>query len=315
MAVFIQSPGMFTTVQDEGRLGYQQYGVSPSGPMDTLSFYLANILAGNRRTEGALEVTFTGPEIRFEEAEIFAICGADMRPMLNGAEIPMYAAVRAERGDVLKLRSALTGMRAYIAFAGGLDVPLVMGSQSTLPQKGLGGVDGRILRKGDRIGLKAPRTALPHFAERKLSAPVYPKDEVCVRAIPGPQDSAFSREELNRFFWYSAVITNQSDRQGIRLKREEPLKHLRDGNIISDGIAFGSVQVPTDGQPIVMMADRQTVGGYTKIATVISADLPKLAQARPGMKVRFVRVGVELAQMLCIKELEALNQLEERLVG
>lgn len=304
---------MFTTVQDEGRRGYQQYGVSPSGPMDTTSFHLANILAGNDRTAGALEVTFTGPTIRFDQSEIFAITGADMHPTLNGESIPMCTAVRAESGDVLKLGSAAAGMRAYIAFAGGLDVPLVMESQSTLPQKNLGGVEGRILKKGDRIGLKAPKTSLPHFEERALGVPQFPKDEVCVRAIPGPQDTAFSREELNRFFWYSAVITNQSDRQGIRLKREEPLHHLKDGNIISDGIAFGSVQVPTDGQPIVMMADRQTVGGYTKIATVISVDLPKLSQARPGMKVRFVRVGVDLAQTLYLRNLETLNELEERL--
>ena len=149
--------------------------------------------------------------------------------------------------------------------------------------------------------------------KRKVPTPVYPTDEVTLRVVLGPQEDAFSEEEQRKFFWYSSKVTNEFDRQGCRLEREVPVKHLKDGNIISDGIAFGSIQVPTTGQPFIMMADRQTVGGYTKIGTVITVDLPKIAQAKPGMKIRFVQVSMELAHLLYIRELEELKQLDEAL--
>lgn len=206
-----------------------------------------------------------------------------------------------------------TADRAYLAFAGGLDIPLVMGSKSTLMRNKLGGIEGRKLEKGDRIKFLEPKTELPNMKERKLTPAVFPKRELTLRVVTVPQDDAFSEEELKKFFWYSAKITNEFDRMGCRLEREEPLHHLVDGNILTDGVSFGSIQIPPNGQPIIMMADRQTTGGYTKIGTVISVDLPKLAQSMPGYKVRFVRVGIELAQTLYLRQLQTIQNLDQRL--
>ena len=309
MGILIQEPGLFTTVQDEGRYGYQQFGVTPSGPMDARSFHIANLLVGNNLGEGALEMTFQGPTMKFEEANVVAVTGADMKPTLNGKPVPMYEAFVVEKDDVLKFQFAMNGSRGYVAFAGGLDIPLLMESKSTLASKGLGGVDGRKLQKEDHIGFTAPKKELPHMESRKVTKPEFPNKEVVLRVIRGPQDDCFSEEEIRRFFWYGFKVTNEFDRMGCRLERSEPVKHLQDGNIISDGIACGSIQVPTNGQPIIMLADRQTVGGYTKIGTVISVDLSKLAQAKPGMDVRFVEVSLELAQDLYIRELEQADKL------
>lgn len=314
MGIIVENPGIQTTVQDEGRFGYQQFGVSPAGPMDAKSFYLANILVGNQRSEGALELTFSGPTLKFEKDNIIAITGADMTPKVNGQPIPIYEAVLVHAGDVLSFGFVNgTGCRSYLAFAGGLDIPLVMGSKSTLMRNELGGMKGRKLEKGDEIGFVNPKTELPNMEKRKLEPEKFPEKEITLRVLTGPQDTEFSEEELKRFFWYGATITNEFDRMGCRLQREEPVKHLGDGNIITDGIAFGSIQVPTNGQPIIMLADRQSTGGYTKIGTVISVDLPKIAQSVPGYKVRFVRVGVELAQKLYLRQLKQLDNLENML--
>lgn len=313
MGISVQNPGILTTVQDEGRFGCQQFGVSPAGPMDTLSFYLANILAGNKRSEGVLEMTFSGPTLAFEKDNIIAITGAHMSPCVNGEPIPAYRAVLVRAGDVLSFgMTSGNGCRAYLAFAGGLDIPLVMGSKSTLMRNNLGGLEGRQLKKGDRIGFADPRTSLPGMEGRRLNQAVFPKKEITLRVVAGPQDTDFTEEELRRFFWYGAEITDEFDRMGCRLRRDEPLKHIGDGNIITDGVAFGSIQVPTNGQPIIMLADRQSTGGYSKIGTVISVDLPKLAQSVPGYRVRFIRVGIGLAQQLYMERLKRLEHLERQ---
>lgn len=314
MGFLVENPGIQTTVQDEGRFGNQQYGVSPAGPMDLKSFWIANILVGNPRSEAVLEMTFQGASLTFDEDNVIAVTGGDLGPALNGSPIPMYQAVSVHAGD--QLTFGITngnGCRAYLAFAGGLDLPLVMGSKSTLMRNHMGGVDGRKLEKGDRIAFAAPKKELPGMEARRLTQAVFPKGELTLRVVAGPQEDAFSEEELKKFFWYSAKITNESDRMGCRLEREEPIKHLTDGNILTDGISFGSIQIPPNGQPIIMMADRQTTGGYTKIGTVISVDLPKLAQSMPGYKVRFVRVSIELAQILYLRQLKTIQDLDQRL--
>lgn len=314
MGIIVENPGILTTVQDEGRFGYQQFGVSPAGPMDTKSFYLANILAGNERSEGALEMTFQGASITFTKDNIVAITGADMSPNIDGRTAPMYQAFVVHEGETLSFGMTNgNGCRTYIAFAGGLDVPLVMGSKSTLMRNNLGGIEGRKLIKGDKIEFCAPKTELPNMNIRKLVPERFPQKELTLRVVTGPQDNEFSEEELRKFFWYGAKITNEFDRMGCRLEREEPLKHKGDGNIITDGISFGSIQVPTNGQPIIMLADRQSTGGYTKIGTVISVDLPKLTQSMAGYHVRFIRVGIELAQELYVRQLEELDNLERKL--
>lgn len=313
MGIVVENPGIQTTVQDEGRFGYQQYGVSPAGPMDPQSFYLANILVGNRRGESALEMTFMGPSLKFEKDNIIAITGAGVSPMVDYEPIPMYEAVLVHAGSTLSFGVASGGSRAYIAFAGGLDVPVVMGSKSTLMRNKIGGVEGRKLEKGDAIGFVNPRRNLPKMDLRKMEPEVFQQKEITLRVVTGPQDHAFSEEEVRKFFWYSATVTNEFDRMGCRLEREEPLHHLVDGNTITDGIVFGSIQVPTNGQPIIMLADRQTTGGYTKIGTVISVDLPKLTQSVPGCKVHFVRVGIQLAQQLYLRKQKELKNLERYL--
>ena len=298
MGIVIENPGILTTVQDEGRFGYQQFGVSPAGPMDARSFRIANILAGNERGEGALEMTFQGAAIRFEEENIVAITGADMSPNIDGEPAPMYQAVKVPAGALLSFGMTNgNGCRAYLAFAGGLDIRPVMGSKSTLMRNELGGMDGRKLLKGDRIGFAGAKSSLPNMYLRRLT----------------PQDYEFTEEECRNFFWYGAKITNEFDRMGCRLEREEPLRHIGDGNIITDGISFGSIQVPPNGQPIIMLADRQSTGGYTKIGSVISVDLPKLVQSMAGYKVRFIEVGIELAQELYVRQEKEFDGLEKRL--
>lgn len=312
MGIIVENPGIQTTVQDEGRFGFQQFGVSPAGPMDTQSFYLANMLVGNNRSEGVLEMTFLGPVLRFEKDNIIAVTGADMSPTVNGIPIASYQAVPVHAGDTLAFSVGTSnGCRGYLAFAGGLDIPLVMGSKSTLMRNKMGGINGRKLEKGDTIGFVNAKTNLPNMEIRRLVPEIFPSKEITLRVIAGPQDTAFTEEEVRRFFWYSAEITNEFDRMGCRLKREEPLRHKEDGNIITDGISFGSIQIPSNGQPIIMLADRQSTGGYTKIGTVISTDLPKLAQSIPGYRVRFVRIGIELAQNLYVRRLKELQALEK----
>ena len=314
MGIVIENPGILTTVQDEGRFGYQQFGVSPAGSMDTKSFYIANILAGNDRSEGALEMTFQGATMRFEKDNIIAITGADMSPNIDGTPVPMYQAVLIHAGSVLTLGMTNgNGCRAYVAFAGGLAIAKVMGSKATLMRNELGGMDGRKLEKGDKIGFAAPMTNLPNMETRKLVPETFPKKELTLRVVRGPQDYEFTEEECRKFFWYGAKISNEFDRMGCRLEREEPLHHIGDGNIITDGISFGSIQVPPNGQPIIMLADRQSTGGYTKIGSVISVDLPLLTQSMAGYKVRFVEVSIKLAQDLYIRRLNELDNLERKL--
>lgn len=314
MGIVVETPGLLTTVQDQGRFGYQQFGVSPSGPMDTKSFFLANILAGNDKGEGVLEMTFTGPTLLFEKSNVIAITGGDLSPKIDEVPVPMYQAVTVRAGERLTFGMGSTqGCRAYLAFAGGLDIPLVMGSKSTLMRNNLGGYEGRKLEKGDCIGFVRPKEKLDYMEQRKVPRDVFPKKDVALRVVLGPQDHEFTEDEVRRFFWYSAEITNEFDRMGCRLKRHEPLKFKKEGHIITDGISFGSVQVPTDGQPIIMLADRQSTGGYAKIGTVISVDLPKIAQSIPGYRVRFVKVSVELAQMLYIRQMQELLKLEKHL--
>lgn len=313
MGINVLVPGSFTTVQDGGRKGYQNYGVSPSGPMDAQSFAVANMLVGNTRDEAALEATLMGPTLEFTADNVIALTGADMQAQINGVDAPRYQAVPVCAGDRLTMAFVASGVRSCIAFAGGLDVPLVMGSRATLAMKKLGGFNGRKLERGDAIGFRAPRAQLPQMELRRAVLQYYPADEVIVRVVLGPQDDGFAAEEIDRFFAEPAVITGESDRQGIRLTHETPLRHRGDGNIISDGITAGAIQVPPNGQSIIMMADHQTVGGYPKIGHVISIDLPRLAQALPGMRVRFLRVSVETAQELYLLARAEMDLFEERM--
>lgn len=310
MGIVVEKPGILTTIQDEGRFGYQEYGVTPSGPMDTYSFHIANLLAGNHRNEPALEVTLIGPKLKFTESNVIAIAGADFSPTLNGQPFPMLQAVVVQRGDILELHSAKSGCRAYIAFAGGLDVPRIMGSCATALQNQLGGMEGRKLKQGDQIAFCAPCTYVPKVRpEKVLSMPALGHDYT-VRVILGPQEEKFTQSGIQTFLTSPYTVTKDFDRMGCRLEGSS-IEHKNDGNIISDGMVTGAIQVPPAGQPIIMMAERQTTGGYTKIGTVISVDLPIIGQCKAGDVLRFQAVSLQQAQQWYKDMICALDRMEE----
>ena len=310
MGFMVENPGVLTTIQDGGRYGYEQFGMSPAGPMDERAFRTANILAGNPEGESALEATVLGPALRFDQDNVIAVTGADMAPALNGQPCPMYQAVAVKAGDRLTLGAARTGCRAYVSFAGGLDVPPVMGSRATALQNKVGGFQGRKLAKGDSLGFRAPNPGLA--LPRTAPVPAPAGRETVIRVVLGPQDDAFTEEGVKTFLSQPYTVSKDFDRMGCRLEGAQ-IAHKTDGNIISDGMVTGAIQVPTSGQPIIMLAERQTVGGYTKIAAVISADLPLAGQRKAGDVIRFQAVTVEQAHRLWREFNRELEELKARL--
>lgn len=312
MAIIIDVPGFLTSVQDGGRYGLQQYGVTAAGAADQRSYAYANLLVGNANGEAALEATMLGPTLRFTQDTVFALTGADMDAKLNGRSIPRYQALKAKADSTLVLGYAKAGCRAYIAFAGGIDVPLVMGSRSTFLRGKFGGLEGRKLEKDDRLELG--KSSLPEnsLCRRHIRPDNFPSDTIELRVIRGPQDAMFSADGMQTFLTGTYTVTNECDRMGVRLDGPQiGYAPGCNGNINSDGIAFGSIQVPPNGKPIIMMAERQTTGGYTKIAAVATADLPLLAQAKPGMKIRFAEIAVEQAQALLRQQAEHMRALQQ----
>lgn len=335
MGILIEKAGIFTTVQDLGREGYQKMGFRVSGAMDRRACIVANLLTGNDGTEATLEFVMQGPTIVFGEDTVIALCGGEFGALLNGSAIANDIACQVHKGDRLELGYVRKGNYGYLAVRGGLDVPEVMGSRATDVKCRLGGYQGRKLQDGDRIELlpikqtgpaagkcKTPKAnALTGHrnTNREKDAALVPETwrnketGVILRVVLGPQDDHFTREGIQTFATQEYTVTDQCDRMGFRLDGPE-IKHNEKGaDIISDGIAFGSIQVPSHGKPIIMMADRQTTGGYAKIATVISTDLPKLAQCRPGGRVRFRIVSVEEAQFHYRMEQEEYRKLKEKL--
>ena len=290
----VLSAGPLSTVQDGGRFGSQAGGVTESGAMDRDSLRLANRLLGNEENAAALELTLFGGSFVFEGAGEIALTGAEMHPLLNGEPVPMTEAIPVRSGDRLDLGPAVRGVRAYLAVAGGIDVPVVLGSRSTDLKAGIGGFEGRKLRSGDVLLALPRKSAEKEHAAPASARPVLQRlreasDADGVTAIRfrfGPQDSRFSAEAKGQFTRNVYTVGAANDRMGYRL--EGPAVETAGGtDILSDGICFGSIQIPADGRPIVMMADHQTTGGYAKIGTVLSGDLPLLAQLGPGKKIRF----------------------------
>lgn len=312
MGITFANGGFLTTVQDMGRTGYQESGMSVSGVMDPRSAALANLLVGNEENEAVLEITLMGPMMQFTEDNIIALTGGNLGAKLNGKEFPMYQAVLVRKGDSMSFSGMFGGSRAYLAVAGGLDVPVVMGSKSTNLKSKIGGYQGRKLGSGDAIAFAAPKTTLPNMGKRKLTPEDFTATEQVIRVVLGPQDDCFTKQGIETFFSEPYTYTNESDRMGCRLEGKV-IEHKNGGDIITDGIVFGAIQVPSHGNPIIMMADHQTTGGYTKIGTVVSVDLPKVAQSRPGSKVKFQRVSVEEAQALYLAQKKEFAALKEEL--
>ena len=295
----IIEPGLLTTIQDRGRYGYQRFGVPVSGAMDTFALRAANLLVRNDQGAAALEMTVLGPRIRFLDDTWFALAGADLSPTLDGVPVVSWQTISAKKDSVLSFQGAQDGMRSYLAVAGGFDVPLVMGSRSTYTKTAMGGFEGRPLKPGDVLSsLDVASDA--EFVELKLpehiQAPTYGHKHQ-VRVILGPQKEAFTSSGIDTFLNSEYTVTIQSDRMGYRL--EGPvIEHVSGPDIVSDGIPLGAIQVPGDGRPIVLLTDRGTTGGYTKIATVISTDIGILAQALPGDTITFQAIAIEDAHAI-----------------
>jgi biotin-dependent carboxylase-like uncharacterized protein len=301
-ALFVVEPGLLTTVQDLGRFGHQRVGVPPSGPMDRAAFVVANRLVGNPAGAAALECTIKGPRLEVRQAAMVAVTGAPMRFTVNGDEAPSWTAIRVRPGDILGSQMASAGCRAYLAVAGGIDVPLALGSRATYLRGRLGGLGGRALQKGDAlpVGPPAPGAAREGRTVPAALRPAYPAEREC-RVILGPQDDRFTADGLRAFLEGPYDVTPQADRMGYRLKGPA-IAHAHGHDIVSDGIPLGGIQVPGEAQPIVLLVDRQTTGGYTKIATVIGVDIGAISQTRPGQRVRFRRVTLEEAHAALVAE-------------
>ena len=308
MSVCVLSPGALTTVQDGGRNGYGYLGFNASGVMDERAYRIANALVGNFTDEAVLEMAMLGGRFEFTAPCLFAVTGADMGATLSGEEIRMYQTIFADEGDVLAFSAAKTGFYTYIAFAGGIDVEPVLGSRSTNLKCGIGGFQGRKLQKGDVLALREPALPPERLPRVRVPAESYAGDTAEVRVVLGPQDDYFIKAGLQTFLSAPYRVTANTDRMGCKLDGAKI--EYKDGvDIISDGIVFGSIQVPPAGTPMVMLADRQTTGGYAKIATVASADLPKIVQRRPGDTVYFRAVSARQAEKLYKKEQRALDRL------
>ncbi len=312
----IVDPGLLTTVQDIGRYGYQRFGVPVSGAVDVFALKAANILAGNAQDAAGLEMTVVGPRVRFLADTWIALTGADLGPLLDDRPIPMWEPVAVPAGATLSFDGARDGMRGYLAVAGGIDVPVVMGSRSTYVKGAIGGRLGRALRASDSLPMMERDGHLDPANNRlpdHLGAPSYGNTHQ-IRVVLGPQDVAFTAEAVQTFLGSEYSVSIQSDRMGYRL--EGPVIQHRSGpDMVSDGTPFGAVQVPGDGQPIILLSDRGTTGGYTKIATVISSDVGTLGQAMPGDTIRFAAVSVEEAHAILREREQVLRDIKKAVRG
>lgn len=297
----ILDAGPLTTVQDLGRAGQLRYGIPQSGAIDRFALIAANRLVGNLDDAAGLECTLLGPTFVVDRPCAIAVTGADAKVTVNALDAPRWATILLNAGDMVKIAAARAGVRSYVAFCGGIDVPLLLGSRSTYVRGGFGGHEGRALRRGDRLRVFALESPVPWELTRDM-IPAY-TDEPVIRVVLGPQQDRFSAGGVASLLESVYRLLPQSDRMGARLQGTR-IEHSRGHDIISDGTALGSIQVPGDGQPIVLLVDRQSTGGYTKIATVCSFDIGRIGQLRPGQSLRFTAVSVETAHRL-LREADA----------
>lgn len=326
MSITVNRPGLLTSIQDLGRYGFQKYGVIVSGAMDRNSLRIANLLVGNEEGEAALEITLMGPSLSVEEDTLMAITGADMAPEIDGERIPLWRPVYVKKGSVIDFKACRLGCRAYMAFAGGFAVKEVMNSKSTYLRGEMGGHEGRALKAEDTLRfnpmskravqimqqLKSSEksgsfTAAAWYVNSEAFVPM--KKNPIIRVIRGGEFDRFTESSQSRLFEQEFRITPKSDRMGYRiegpaLQLEEPFE------LLSEAVANGTIQVPNDGNPIILLADRQTTGGYPKIAQVITVDLPVMAQLKPGEKIRFKEVTLEEAEHLYLEQEQQLEQLK-----
>ncbi|HEX6309387.1 MAG TPA: biotin-dependent carboxyltransferase family protein [Longimicrobiales bacterium] len=315
--------GLLTTVQDTGRTGVQRHGLIGAGPMDAAAHRIANLLVGNDAGAAALEATMIGPALELAADVLLAIAGADLGASLDDRTLPTWAPVLARRGSVLAFGSARAGCRAYVAIAGGIDVPAVLGSRSTDLMAHIGGLEGRALRAGDALPLGTPGAAAARIRARlevsprgaraagRSLLPPYAREPV-VRILRGPEHGRFTTDSQRLLTDAVFEVSAQSNRMGIRLTGPE-LRLEGSYDLVSSPVGTGTIQVPPSGEPIVLMADHQTVGGYPRIGSVITVDVPLLAQAAPGTRLRFRDVGMAEAQSLYLERERNLRMFAESL--
>lgn len=315
-ALRVVEPGLLTAIQDLGRTGYQRLGIPVSGAIDSVALRAANVVVGNPQGMAGLEIALVGPTLEVEAESVrVAVCGGATVLTIESANgdarrVRALESVTLERGDRFRIGSVEGTAVAYVAVAGGFDLQPFLGSLSTYVRGGFGGLEGRALRKGDWLPLK--RGTAPDRADLRLEELDLPPAHL-VRVMPGPQDDWFTCEAMAAFLGSDYVVTRDADRMGLRLDGPR-LEHTKGANIVSDAIAPGAIQVPGNGLPIVLLADRQATGGYPKIATVISADLPALGRVSPGAKVRFAAVSLEQAEAARVGLEARLRGLEQELV-
>ena len=307
----VVKPGLFTTIQDLGRPGYQRFGLPTAGPMDSYSLRMANLLAGNDLNAAALEMAFAGATLEVMRQTVVALTGASMQAALNGASMPAWQGVRVREGDRLELGSAVEGVYSYLAVAGGIDVPPVFGSRSTDVLASIGGIEGRPLKSGDIVETYAPEDLPDEIMLKQDFISSFPP-KTLARVIMGPQDKRFTAAGLDTFLNSIYKVTVNVNRIGYKLEGPQ-IEHLEGADIITEGQTPGAIQVPRDGRPIILLADRGSVGGYTKIAVVISADIRKVAQSGPGKEISFQAVDLETARR-AYREEEAIFMLNRRLL-
>ncbi|MGI8314801.1 biotin-dependent carboxyltransferase family protein [Halobacillus mangrovi] len=323
--IHVVKAGLLTTIQDLGRYGNQKHGVIASGVMDSESHRIANLLVGNSPDLATIEITLMGPVLEFQEDALISICGGSLSPMIDGESVPMWRPILVKKESELRFGNPKQGFRAYLAVSGGFDVPLVMESRSTYLRAGIGGFKGRALEKGDELRLNPPKDsvtnlfeglrqktgknsyAIPNWFVAHEFTPVIQSGET-IRITEGREFDQFSKESQKALIEESFKIDSKSDRMGYRLNGPR-LERKDDRDMISEAVAFGTIQVPSEGNPIILLADRQTTGGYPKIAQVASIDLPKVAQMKPGEHIHFEWISLEEAQKLYLEREKALAQL------
>jgi antagonist of KipI len=327
MSLKILSPGLLTTIQDTGRIGYRKDGLILSGAMDSRALRIANLLVGNPENTAALEITYSGPKILFEADCLVALTGAMLSPFVNGEPVKMWRPVFIRRGSVLEYGKPVLGSRTYLAVSGSFAIPKILGSYATYLRAGIGGLHGKALQAGDLIPGNHPPPAVATLVKAlaqkagangfgettwSLSPYFYPalNPNPVIRAIIGPEYEWFEPDAQQAFWKESFRVTAQSDRMGYRLQGPD-LFRLNNKELLSTAVTFGTVQVPAPGNPIVLMADHQTTGGYPRLAQVITADSSELAQVLPGAAIRFKEVTLPEAQLLLLNQERKIEQLKQ----
>lgn len=320
MSIKVLHQGLLTTIQDLGRYGFQKFGVIVGGAMDSYSLRLGNLLVGNTENEAALEITLYGTTLQFEEDTLIAITGANFLPTINDRPAPLWSPIIVRKNSVLKFHTAIDGSRAYIAIAGGIDIPEVMGSKSTYLRANIGGFKGRALQKGDVLPLTSSKifnSKTSKIRQKNKGNWSINYNELInlgkhqiIRVIQGTEFDRFDKESQYKLLTEVFTLSLQSDRMGYRLEGSS-LSLSENFELLSEGVTFGTIQIPPSGQPIILMADRQTTGGYPKIGQVISADLPTLAQLPPKATIQFKLVTLEEAEQAFIQNEQKIHLIKK----